>query len=188
VESRSLVVGVAVAVAAVVFAVLLLSEPAPDPIRPGQPAPAFTVQPLDGGAPVTLASLRGRVVLLNFWATWCAPCEAEMPAMQRLHDALGGTDFQLLAVSVDASRDDVVKFRERLALKFPIALDPEKRAADAYQSHRFPESYLIDREGRILSRYIGPRDWDSELYVDRIRRVIAGEDPSAVDAGTFLER
>ena len=171
---RPLALGLAVAVGVAVFVALLLSEPAPDPIRPGQPAPGFELPLLAGGASISLESLRGRVVLLNFWATWCAPCEAEMPAMQRLHTALAGPDFELVAISVDAGRDEVAKFQERLALRFPIALDPEKRISVQYQSYRYPESFLIDRDGRILSRYIGPRDWDSPAYVERIRRVIAG--------------
>ena len=171
--SRRLVLGLAATAAAIVIAVLLVSEPAPDPIRAGQPAPGFELPLLDGGT-IPLESLRGRVVLLNFWATWCKPCEDEMPAMQRLRGTLAGPDFELVAVSVDASRDDVVKFRDRLGLTFPIASDPDKRVSAAYQSHRFPESYLIDRDGTILSRYIGPRDWDASLYVDRIRRVIEG--------------
>ncbi len=175
----SLRLALGLAAALVVFAVLLLSEPTPDPIRPGQAAPAFELPLIDGGS-VSLEKLRGRVVVLNFWATWCKPCEGEMPAMQRLHDALAGSDFELVAVSVDASREDVAKYRERLGLTFPIALDPDKRVANAYQSYRYPESYLIDREGRILARYIGPRDWDSALYVDRIRRVIAGTGEGAL--------
>ena len=175
----SLRLALGLAAAAIVFAVLMLSEPTPDPIRPGQVAPLFELPLLDGGS-ISLEKLRGRVVVLNFWATWCKPCEDEMPAMQRLHAALAGLEFELVAVSVDASRDDVAKYRERLGLTFPIALDPEKRVSDAYQSHRYPESYLIDREGRILSRYIGPRDWDAELYVDRIRRVIAGTGDGAL--------
>jgi peroxiredoxin len=177
--SRGRVVALAGAVAAAVLAALLLLEPPADPIRAGQRAPGFELPRLDGGAPLSLDGLRGRVVLLNFWATWCGPCEAEMPAMQRLHDALAGPDFELVAVSVDASRDDVEAFRTRLGLRFPIALDPEKRVANAYQSYRFPESYLIDREGRILSRYIGPREWDSPLYAERIRRVLAGASSEA---------
>ena len=178
-NSQRLALGVAVAVALAVFAALLLSEPAPDPIRAGQPAPAFELPLLDG-APVSLASLRGRIVLLNFWATWCAPCEAEMPAMQRLYTTLAGEDFELVAVSVDAGRDEVAAFQQRLGLTFPIALDPGKRVSTEYQSYRYPESYLIDRDGRILSRYIGPRDWDSQVYVDRIRRVIGGAGAEAV--------
>jgi len=170
---------VALAAAVAAFAVLLLSPPPEDPIRPGQPAPGFDLPLLDGGATVSLAGLRGRVVLLNFWATWCGPCEAEMPAMQRLHAQLAGPDFELVAVSVDTKREDVDAYRTRLGLHFPIALDPEKRIAEAYQSHRYPESYLIDRDGRILQRYIGPREWDTPIYMDHIRRVIAGEQEGA---------
>lgn len=169
----SLRLALGLAAAAIVFALLMLSQPTPDPIRPGQMAPGFELPLLDGGT-ISLEKLRGRIVLLNFWATWCKPCEDEMPAMQRLHTALAGSEFELVAVSTDASRDDVAVFRERLGLTFPIALDPGKRVSEAYQSYRYPESYLIDRDGKILSRYIGPRDWDSELYVERIRRVIAG--------------
>jgi peroxiredoxin len=177
--SGRLALGATVAVAAVVFALLLFSEPAPDPIRPGQQAPGFDLPLLDG-ASVSLASLRGRVVLLNFWATWCAPCEAEMPAMQRLHTALASKDFALIAVSLDKERAEVEQFRQRLGLTFPIALDPAKGVSTQYQTYRYPESYLIDREGRILSRYVGPRDWDSPVYVDRIRRVIGGAGAEAV--------
>jgi peroxiredoxin len=177
--SRRLAIGLALGIAAVVFAVLLLAPPPEDPIGAGQRAPAFELPRLDGGAPVSLEALRGRVVLVNFWATWCGPCEAEMPAMQRLYRSLGGPDFELLAVSVDTSSDDVEAFRKRLGLDFPILLDPEKRVASRYQSHRYPESYLIDRNGTILARYIGPRDWDSAVYVDHIRNVIAGRKDGA---------
>jgi cytochrome c biogenesis protein CcmG/thiol:disulfide interchange protein DsbE len=177
--AQRIAIGAAVAVAAVVFLMLLVAEPAPDPIRPGQPAPPFELPLLDGGN-VSLESLRGRVVLLNFWATWCKPCEAEMPAMERLHQTLAGGDFELLAVSTDAGRDEVVAFQQKMKLTFPIALDPSKRVSNEYQSYRFPESYLIDREGKILSRYIGPRDWDSPVYVDRMRRVIGGAGAEAV--------
>jgi peroxiredoxin len=169
----SLRLALGLAAAAIVFALLMLAQPTPDPIRAGQMAPGFDLPLLDGGS-VSLEKLRGRIVLVNFWATWCKPCEDEMPAMQRLHTALAGSDFELVAVSTDASRDDVAKFRDRLGLTFPIALDPGKQVSESYQSYRYPESYLIDREGRILSRYIGPRDWDSDLYVERIRRVITG--------------
>jgi peroxiredoxin len=175
--SRFGALGLAAAVAVAVFAALWFSEPPPDPIRAGQEAPLFELPRLDGGEPISLAALRGRVVLLNFWATWCKPCEDEMPAMQRLHQTLAATDFELLAVSVDAGRDEVAAFRERLGLDFPILLDPDKRVAGAYQSYRFPESYLIGRDGRILARYIGPRDWDAAVYLERIRKLLDGGPP-----------
>jgi peroxiredoxin len=143
-----------------------------DPIEPGRPAPDFSLPVLGSDASLSLGSLRGQVVLLNFWATWCKPCEDEMPAMQSLHQALGDRGFALLAVSVDDDPRAVEEFATRLGLSFPILLDPEKKAADAYQSYRFPESYLIDREGVLVTRYIGPRDWDAPAYLDRIRRLL----------------
>jgi thiol-disulfide isomerase/thioredoxin len=111
-------------------------------------------------------------VLLNFWATWCKPCEDEMPAMENLYQELRDRDFELVAISVDDDRRMVEEFSSRMGLTFPVLLDPEKRVSDAYQSYRFPESYLIDREGVLVARYIGPRQWDADPYVDRIRRLL----------------
>lgn len=171
--------GVGVLVGAVLLGAvlaLLWGEPGTDPVGAGQPAPTFTLDRLGGDAPMDLASLRGRVVLLNFWATWCQPCEAEMPAMERLHDALADADFSLLAVSVDEDPVVVQAFRDRLGLSFPILLDPRKQVSTAYQTYRYPETFLIDRDGRIVARYVGPRDWDTPAYVERIRRLIEGGD------------
>lgn len=152
---------------------ILVSGSRPEePIQPGKPAPGFSLPALRGERSVSLESLRGHVVLVNFWATWCGPCEREMPAMERLYRELGDRDFELLAVSVDRDREAVRAFRERLGLSFPILLDPEKRAASAYQTHRYPESYLIDRDGTLVARYVGPREWDAEAYVRRIRRLL----------------
>jgi peroxiredoxin len=123
-------------------------------------------------ASLSLGELRGKVLLLNFWATWCKPCEDEMPAMENLYRAIGSEDFELIAVSVDDDRQVVEDFVTRMGLTFPVLLDPQKRVADAYQSHRFPESYLIDREGLLVARYIGPREWDAPAYLARIRRLL----------------
>jgi peroxiredoxin len=143
------------------------------PVGEGHPAPAFTLPALDA-EPVSLSDLRGRVVLLNFWATWCKPCEDEMPAMQRLHAALAGDGFELLAISVDAGDAEVRAFRDRLALRFPILRDPDQRVAASYQTFRFPESWLVGRDGVVVARYVGPREWDAPRYVERIRRLIDG--------------
>jgi peroxiredoxin len=170
---------VAAVVAAGAVLILLLSDATPPPIAPGQAAPAFELERLDGGR-VSLESLRGRVVLLNFWATWCPPCEEEMPAMERLHQTLAGQPFELVAVSVDEDRNAVVKFRERLGLHFPILLDPRRKVSGAYQTFRYPESFLIDPQGRIVSHFIGNREWDAASYVAQIRALL----PPATTAGT----
>jgi peroxiredoxin len=168
--------------AAVVFALWRSGQGAPDPVGRGTPAPPFTLDRLDG-APVDLAALRGRVVLLNFWATWCQPCEEEMPAMERLYGALRDEGLELLAVSIDDEAEPVERFQERLGLSFPILLDPEKRVASAYQTFRFPETLLIDRRGVIVERYIGGKEWDAPAYRERIRRLLRGEVPSPTAVG-----
>ncbi len=154
---------------------LLLTQRVLEPVDAGVDAPVFALPRLEAdreSSSLSLAALRGRVVLLNFWATWCAPCEAEMPSMERLYAALGGHDFELVAISVDSDRADVEAFERRFELSFPILLDPDMTVAIGYQVDRFPESILIDRDGRVVARYVGPRDWDAPEYVDRIRRLI----------------
>ncbi len=141
------------------------------PIEVGLPAPTFTLAKLGGGE-IALRDLRGKVVLVNLWATWCAPCEQEMPAMQRLYAQLAPRGFELVAISVDEDAEAVERFRDRLGLTFPIALDAQKEAAASYQSFRYPESFLIDREGVLVARYIGERDWDAPEYVGRIARLL----------------
>ncbi len=159
-------------VAATLFA-LLLNADTPAPVGRGTPAPAFDLPLMGGGPSLGVEQLRGKVVLLNFWATWCKPCEDEMPAMERLYRALAGTDFELVAVSVDEDEAVVSAFANRLGLSFPILMDPTKKVAIAYQTFRFPESLLVGRDGIVLERYVGPKDWDADAYLDRIRRLLA---------------
>jgi peroxiredoxin len=171
---------VAVAVAAAAAFALVTLPRTPPPLGRGSPAPDFSLSRLEDGTPLSLDALRGRAVLLNFWATWCKPCEEEMPAMARLYRALQPQGLELVAISVDQGREEVARFQERLALPFPILLDPEKRAARAYQTFRFPETFLIDREGVILERYIGPKDWDAPAYVERLQRLLGGPTAGAL--------
>lgn len=159
--------------AAALLAWLFAGE-APEPVDRGSPAPPFELPRVGEPGALSLASLRGKVVLLNFWATWCQPCEEELPAMERLHRALSGGDFHLVAVSVDTEPDPVLRFRQRLGLGFTLLLDADQRVARSYQTFRFPETLLIGRDGVILERYVGPKEWDAPVYVSRIRRLLAG--------------
>ena len=165
--------GYAVGLALVGVAVLFIwmFEPAQPPLGRGDAAPGFELVTLDGSS-MSLGDVDGRVALINFWATWCKPCEDEMPAMQRLYETLSPEGFELLAISVDTSADDVRAFRERLGIGFPILLDPDQDASRLYQTTGFPESLLVDREGRIVERYVGPREWDHADYEARIRRLM----------------
>jgi thiol-disulfide isomerase/thioredoxin len=154
---------------------VFFSEPVPAPLAHGDAAPEIRLPRESDGTPLALSDLRDRVVLLNFWASWCKPCEEEMPAMERLYQSLEGQPFELVAVSVDSERADVEEFRRRLGLSFPILLDPEQKAARLYQTTGYPESFLIDGDGRLVQRYVGPRDWDAPVYRERILRLTAGD-------------
>ena len=133
-----------------------------DLIRPSHvtAAPAFTVPRLDSGS-VTLTELRGRVVFLNFWATWCPPCKEEMPSMERLYRRHNERGFTILAISIDSDGTDrVAAFVKKLGLTFPIGLDPKLEVANRYTVRALPSSFLIDRQGNTVAVALGPRDWD----------------------------
>jgi len=164
----------AAAVLAMGGALILLGEGGTAPLRRGDAAPDFTRPRLTDAEPASLSTYRGQVVLLNFWATWCKPCEDEMPAMQDLWDRLHDRGFELLAVSVDENEADVAPFVERLDLRFPVLLDPGGDVSRTYQTMGYPESILIDRDGRIVERYVGPKPWNQPDYVDRVERLLGG--------------
>ena len=135
-------------------------------------APDFAVPDLAGQA-VRLSGLRGKVVLLNLWTTWCPPCRDEMPSMERLYQKLRDRGFVLLAVSQDEGGKAAVEpFVRDLGLTFPVLVDPEHQVGDRYQVWGYPESFIIDREGRVVERVIGPRDWTSPQQVAALERLL----------------
>lgn len=153
-------------------------------VGPGTTAPSFEAVTLDG-EPVGLDDFRGKVVLLNIWATWCPPCRYEMPSMQRLYEDLEGEDFEIVAVSVDArvgNRDrdgmpggNVRAFSDSLSLTFPILHDPRGEIRRAYQTRALPESFVIGRDGQIYRKVAGATEWDRPQYVEFIRRLLDEE-------------
>ena len=125
----------------------------------GAAAPDFTLPDLNGNS-VSLSDYRGKAVLLNIWATWCPPCVSEMPSMEKLYQNMKEEDFDILAVSIDESgADDVVSFMKKYKLNFTVLTDPQGSLNDKYQTTGIPESYIIDKNGRIVEKIIGPRDW-----------------------------
>jgi thiol-disulfide isomerase/thioredoxin len=151
------------------------------PVEVGSNAPDFVATDLDGRQ-VSLDDLRGEVVLLNIWATWCPPCREEMPSMQRLHERLGGEGLRIVAVSIDAEPGqvdaggrrggDIEAFAMDWGLSFAIWHDPDGEIERIYRTIGVPESFVIDRNGVIVKKVIGATEWDSEANVDLIRRLL----------------
>jgi peroxiredoxin len=134
-----------------------------DLIRPPKPKQAsdFTVSLL-GGETIKLKAQRGKPVLVNFWATWCAPCREEMPAMERLYLKHRERGFVLLAVSVDSDASLVKPFLEKLKITFPVTVDARMDLANTYGVRALPASFLIDRNGYVAAVALGPRPWDNQ--------------------------
>ena len=129
-----------------------------DELRIGA-APAFSLPDRDG-KPVDLSAYRGKVVLLNFWATWCPPCRDEEPSLRQLARAMDPRKFQLVAVSVDEGGWPAIdKFFSGNPPPYAVALDPTARTSQTYGTTKYPESYLIDSEGNLRLKFIGPRNW-----------------------------
>jgi len=136
-----------------------------DLIKPNrqQQAKDFNVAALDGGK-VRLADLRGKVVFLNLWATWCPPCKEEMPAMERLWQRYKGQGLVVIALSMDASGAKVVQpFIERAKFTYRVALDPKMEIAQLYGARSVPSTFIIDRSGALRAIALGPREWDGQV-------------------------
>jgi peroxiredoxin len=141
--------------------------PAPAPIV-GAPAPDFTLKDLSG-SDVTLSGLRGQVVLINFWATWCGPCRLEMPAIQAEYEELRASGLMVLAVNLDEPQPAVQAFADELGLTFPVLLDPGAKVNDLYRVRGYPTTFFVDREGVVARLHVGIMS-ESQLrdYLDRL--------------------
>lgn len=130
------------------------------PAQTGKQAPDFTVN--DGSTAVHLANYRGKVVLLNFWATWCQPCVAELPSLIQLHHDM--PNIVVIGVSIDEDPDAYTRFLARRHVDFLTVRDPSQSAPKLFHTDMWPETYVIDRKGYIRSKYIGAQDWtDPEI-------------------------
>lgn len=130
-------------------------------------APDFTLEDTDGKT-YRLSDLRGKVVLINFWATWCPPCREEMPSMQRAWEQLQEKDVVLLAVDVGEDADTVFQFTANYPVEFPLLLDHTGKVADAWPLKGLPTTFVIDPQGRIAYRAIGGREWDDPPLLSTI--------------------
>ena len=127
------------------------------PSQQGLKAPDFTVS--DGTTSVHLASYRGKVVLLNFWATWCAPCVMEMPSLLQLHRDM--PNLEIIGVSVDDDAQAYTSFLRNRHIDFTTVRDPSESAPNLFHTDMWPETYVIDRKGVIRRKFVGAQDWTS---------------------------
>lgn len=140
-----------------------------------RPAPALQQPALDG-AETDLASLRGKVVLVNFWATWCPPCRKEIPSMNRLVAKMAGQPFVILGVNMGDSPDDIRAYTRQVPIDFAIVPDPSGGLLKPWQVVAFPTSYVVDKQGQIRLGLFGSIEWDSPEAVAELERLLAEPD------------
>jgi peroxiredoxin len=135
---------------------------------PGRPqAPDFSLRDSDG-AEHRLSDYRGRVVIVNFWATWCPPCREEMPSMQRAWPAFQEKDIAMLAINVGEDADTVFEFTAYYPVEFPLLLDEDSAVIKAWPVRGLPTTFVVDPQGRIVFRAIGARKWDDPALLETI--------------------
>lgn len=141
-------------------------------VKAGDTAPDFTVELFDGSQ-VTLSSLRGKVVLLNFWATWCPPCRQELTRVQEdIIDRFAGQPFVFLPVSRGEKRETVAAFREKTGYTFPMGLDSARTVYDRYASNYIPRNFLIDKEGKVVLATVGYDDGEFDALIRTIEKTL----------------
>jgi thiol-disulfide isomerase/thioredoxin len=138
---------------------------------PPKVAPDFTLPTVDGQQ-VSLEAYRGKVVFLNFWATWCIPCREEMPALERLYQAYQAQDFAVISIDLKETADQVKAFFQKHALSFPALLDQNGAVFRDYLVAGMPTTYLIGRDGMLLARGVGGRDWTRAEALELIKDLV----------------
>lgn len=168
---KSTAIIIAIVILAGIIGAVWLKSSKYAPVVVGSTAPDFSLQDMSGKE-YTLSSLKGKVVFVNFWATWCKSCRDEMPSMQTLYTYLKDRNmpFEMLAISMDrvTTQKEIDPFVRSLGITFPILLDPWGKTDGKYKLTGVPESYIIDQEGRVVEKIIGPRDWTTITAVEKI--------------------
>jgi peroxiredoxin len=165
------VIVVAAVLPALVYLLLQGGSQEPKVIGVGDRAPDFALAGLDGKQ-VRLSDLRGKVVIVHFWATWCPPCVEEIPTIAAVSRELSARDFEVLAVSVDEGGGPAVaSFLQRSRLALPVLLDSDHAVASRYGTFKFPETYLVGRDGIVKYKIIGPRDWNDPSALQALQQM-----------------
>jgi peroxiredoxin len=155
------------------LAMLVLVAAATTGVRADSHLVDFSLPDADGQVH-RLSDHRGKWVVINFWATWCAPCRIEMPALERLHQELADRGLRVVGVDVGEETDDVKRFVEETGITFEIVIDHDLSTGRVYAARSLPMTYILDPEGTIVARAIGVRDWDSEPMRDMFAALVGG--------------
>jgi peroxiredoxin len=145
----------------------------PRPVAIGDPAPDFKLPALGPGS-LSLGDYRGQVVLVNFWATWCPPCVEETPGLQKFSEQMREQGVTVIGVSVDQNRRAVEEFVTHYGLSYPIALDSHQAVAGRFGTFKFPETYILDREGNVAEKIIGATDWQDPRLISFVQDLARG--------------
>jgi thiol-disulfide isomerase/thioredoxin len=137
-------------------------------------APDFTLKDLNAVS-LSLSSLKGKVVFLNFWGSWCYYCREEMPSIQQMYNKLKNKNFEILAVNVNDTPKEAGDYIKSNAFTFPVVLDLEYQASQIYGIKGFPTTYVIDREGYLIGKLIGSRDWDTPEVIEVFNKILSHE-------------
>jgi len=137
----------------------------------GDTAPHFSIT-ADSGKTLSPSSFGGKVLVVNFWATWCAPCVKELPSLDGFQNELGGQGVVVLGISLDKKEDIYRRFLRRAGVSFQTARDPEAKISGEYGTYRYPESYIIDRSGKVVQKIIGDTDWMDPKMITFVKSLL----------------
>ncbi len=141
---------------------------APHPVAIGERAPDFALPSLASGS-IALRDFHRQVVVVNFWATWCPPCVQEAPSLEKFAELMRPRGVTVIGVSVDEDPQALARFAAKIPLTFPIARDPDRLISGRYGTFKFPESYIIDRDGRVAEKIVGAADWDDPRIISFVQ-------------------
>ena len=145
-------------------------------LEPGDMAPGFIGQAANTGQSIRLGDYLGKVVFLDFWASWCPPCVASLPAYDQMRREIGTEGFEVIAVNVDENSEDGLRFLRQHPVSYPVLLDPAGTIGITYGLRTLPRSFIVDQAGRVVASYRNYREGDERLLMREIRRVMQAEE------------